>query len=156
MKTVLSTIFLGLGAIGAAQADGHGEHGAATPEEVVMGIYDAFAAGDVPAFAAALHPDIVWNEAENYALSDNNPYIGPDAVMSGVIGRTIAEWDDFTATPQDMIAEGDRVVVLGRYGGVHKQTGETINAQMVHVDGRRRSGCPIPAICRHAGHGRGG
>jgi len=133
MKAVFATVVLGLGVVGAAHADGHGGHSSATPEEVVTAIYEAFAAGDVPAFAAALHPEIIWNEAENYALADNNPYIGPDAVMGGVIGRTIEEWNNFTATPEDMIAEGDRVVVLGRYGGVHTDTGETINAQMVHV-----------------------
>jgi ketosteroid isomerase-like protein len=35
--------------------------------------------------------------------------------------------------PQEMIVEGNRVVVLGRYTGTHGTTGEDINAQMVHV-----------------------
>jgi ketosteroid isomerase-like protein len=100
---------------------------------VVSGIYDAFAAGDVDAFAAALHPDIVWNEAEGNTYADNNPYIGPQAVMEGVIGRVVTDWVGFTATPMEMIAEGDRVVVLGRYTGAHGATGEPIDAQMVHV-----------------------
>jgi ketosteroid isomerase-like protein len=103
------------------------------PADVVSGIYEAFAAGDPDAFAAALHPDIVWNEAEGNTYADRNPYEGPQAVMEGVIGRVLADWSTFNATPEELIVEGDRVVVLGRYTGEHGATGETINAQMVHV-----------------------
>ncbi|MEQ8433370.1 MAG: nuclear transport factor 2 family protein [Oceanicaulis sp.] len=111
----------------AAAADDH------TPTEVVSGIYEAFAAGDPEAFAAALHPEIIWNEAEGNTYADGNPYEGPQAVMEGVIGRVVTEWDGFTATPEEMIAQGDRVVVLGRYTGAYAATGKPINAQMVHV-----------------------
>jgi ketosteroid isomerase-like protein len=111
----------------AAAADGH------TSTEVVSGIYEAFAAGDPEAFAAALHPEIVWNEAEGNTYADGNPYEGPQAVMAGVIGRVATEWDGFTATPEEMIAQGNRVVVLGRYTGVYGATGKSIDAQMVHV-----------------------
>lgn len=130
MKQLLTAAVCGLFATPAAiaaAADGH------TPTEVVSGIYEAFAAGDPEAFAAALHPEIVWNEAENNTYADLNPYVGPQAVMEGVIGRVVTDWVDFTATPQEMIAEGDRVVVLGRYTGAYAATGETIDAQMVHV-----------------------
>ena len=40
---------------------------------LVRGIYDSFAAGDVPAVLGAMSPDIVWNEAENFPLADRNP-----------------------------------------------------------------------------------
>jgi hypothetical protein len=35
---------------------------------VIKGIYEGFAAGDVPAVVAAMSPDIEWNEAENFPL----------------------------------------------------------------------------------------
>ncbi|MEQ8403957.1 MAG: nuclear transport factor 2 family protein [Oceanicaulis sp.] len=111
----------------AASADDH------DPKAVIEGVYAAFAAGEPDTFAAALHPDIVWNEAENLSYADGNPYEGPQAVMEGVIGRVMADWSSFAATPEDMIAEGDRVVVLGRYTGVHAATGKPMDAQMVHV-----------------------
>lgn len=100
---------------------------------VAQAIYDAFAAGDVPTFAGLLHPEIVWNEAENYPYADNNPYLGPDAVLEGVIGRVVTEWEDFTAVPESMIAQGDRVAVMGRYTGTFSATGEPMDAQFVHV-----------------------
>ena len=81
------------GVIGApAFADHHGE-AALDPEAVIAGIYEAFAAGDPESFAAALHPDIVWNEAEGNTYADNNPYEGPQAVMEGVIGRVVTDWN---------------------------------------------------------------
>jgi len=128
MKTTALAAVIGLAlAASPAFADDH------APTAVVSGIYAAFAAGDPEAFAAALHPDIVWNEAEGNTYADRNPYEGPEAVMEGVIGRVLADWSTFNATPEEMIAEGDRVVVLGRYTGQHGATGELINAQMVHV-----------------------
>lgn len=110
-----------------AVADDH------SARDVILGIYDAFAAGDGEAFAAALHPDVVWNEAESNTYADGNPYTGPDAVMNGVIGRVGAEWENFTATPESVIVEGNRVIVLGRYTGTYAATGKSIDAQMVHA-----------------------
>lgn len=127
MKTLFAATAASLVLAAAAHA-GHHE-----PEEVVTGIYDAFAAGDVDAFAAALHPDIVWMEAENNAYADNNPYVGPQAVMDGVIARNGADWANFTVTPEEMISEGNRVVVLGRYNASNAATGKPLDAQVVHV-----------------------
>ena len=100
--------------------------------EVVRGIYEAFGAGDVDGVAARLHPDIVWNEAENYPYADGNPYRGPDSVL-GVIGRIAAEWVDFTILRHQFLDAGDWVVVLGRYRGTYKETGRAQNSQMVHI-----------------------
>lgn len=128
MKTILCATAASLILGGAALADHH-----SSPEAVISGIYDAFAAGDPEGFAAALHPEIVWNEAESNVYADMNPYEGPQEVMEGVIGRVLTDWSTFNATPEEMIVEGNRVVVLGRYTGTHGATGEDINAQMVHV-----------------------
>lgn len=127
MKTIL---FATVCAVLVAPVAAAGHH---SPEHVVQGIYDAFAEGDVDAFAAALHPEIVWMEAENNTYADNNPYEGPQAVMDGVIGRVTADWANFTVTPEEMISEGNRVVVLGRYNGDYLETGKSIDAQVVHV-----------------------
>jgi hypothetical protein len=133
MKHVLIAGVAGIMLVGTANADHHGDTAMTEAETVAQGIYAAFAAGDVPAFAGYLHPDVVWNEAENYIYADNNPYIGPDAVIEGVVGRTVAEWDAFTATPEHMISNGDEVAVTGRYTGTNRATGEYMDLQFVHV-----------------------
>ncbi len=101
--------------------------------EVVRGIYDAFAAGDIPAVLGRMSPDIVWTEAENYPYADRSPYIGPEAVLHGVFARCGGEWDGFAVAMDELIDGGDTVVALGRYLGTYKATGRAQNTQLVHV-----------------------
>jgi ketosteroid isomerase-like protein len=101
--------------------------------QVIRSIYDAFARGDVPAAVAAMSPEIVWNEAENFPYADRNPYIGPDAVLAGVFARLAADWDGFAAIPETFHDAGDVVIVRGRYAGVCKATGKSISAPYAHV-----------------------
>jgi len=100
---------------------------------LVRAIYDAFASGDVPGVLSRMSPDIVWNEAENFPYADNNPYVGPEAILSGVFARLGTEWDGFAALPEEYLDAGDTVVVLGRYRGRHKAGGGSLDAQLVHV-----------------------
>ena len=101
--------------------------------EIVNGIYQAFGTGDVPAAVAAMSSDIEWNEAENFPYSDRNPYRGPDAVLSGVFARIFEEWDGFGVVPEQFLDAGDTVVMLGRYTGTFKATGQSMNPQVAHI-----------------------
>src|SRR6056297_3551262 len=100
--------------------------GASEPRTVVETVYTAFSQGDMDTFAALMAPDIVWNEAEG------NPYIGPEAVMSGLMSRLVSEWEDISVTPHEYVVEGDRVVVFGRYKETWKATGRAIDIPFVH------------------------
>jgi ketosteroid isomerase-like protein len=101
--------------------------------ELVQAIYAAFGAGDVPGVVARMSPEIVWNEAENFPYADRNPYLGPEAILTGVFARLGTDWDGFAAVPDEYLDAGDTVVVLGRYHGTFRATGETLDAQLVHV-----------------------
>jgi len=105
---------------------------AAEPRAVVEIVYTAFAQGDMETFARLMAADIVWNEAEGNPYADLNPYIGPEAVMSGLMARFVSEWEDISVTPHEYFVEGDRVVVLGRYKETWKATGRTIDIPFVH------------------------
>jgi len=100
---------------------------------VVKGIYDAFARGDVASVLGRMSSDIVWMEAENFPYADGNPYCSPGTVAAGVFARCVGEWNGFGVEMSDLIDGGDRVVALGRYSGRHKQTGQRMNPQAVHV-----------------------
>lgn len=100
---------------------------------LIKAIYDAFAAGDVPGVLGRMSPEIVWNEAENFPYADRNPYVGPEAVATGVFMRIGAEWDGFQVVPEEIIDAGDTVIALGRYRGTFKATGKAQNTQMAHV-----------------------
>jgi ketosteroid isomerase-like protein len=94
--------------------------------EIIRGLYDAFATGDVPGVLGVLDGDIRWTEAEGFPYGGT--YVGPDAVLANVFARLGSEWDGFTAVPHTFVAEGDSVVALGDYGGTYKATGRRFSA----------------------------
>ena len=102
--------------------------------DIIDGVYAAFARGDIPDVLGALAPDIAWNEAEhNLPLAEGNPYIGPQAVLEGVFMRLGEEFDGFAVVPERLVAEGDCVVMCGRYSATARATGLPVNPQAVHV-----------------------
>jgi uncharacterized protein len=101
--------------------------------ETVEAFYKAMGRGDIPFVLGTLDPKIIWHEGENFVYADKSPYIGVDALLTGLFARLGGEWDGFSATPQQIVDGGDTVVALGRYGGIYKATGVKVDAQFVHV-----------------------
>jgi ketosteroid isomerase-like protein len=101
--------------------------------DLIRNIYADFGRGDIAAVLAAMSPEMEWNEAENYTYADGNPYRGHDAIVGGVFARLGGDWDGFAAVPEEYLDAGDTIVVLGRYRGRYKATGQAIDAQMAHV-----------------------
>jgi ketosteroid isomerase-like protein len=106
---------------------------------LVRGLYDRFAEGNIAALLAALSPQVIWNEAENFPYADRNPYRGPDAVGEGLFARIAADWE-LAVLPHEFLDAGDTVVALGRFKGRLKANGRALDAQFAHVfrvrDGR--------------------
>jgi len=105
--------------------------------QIVSGMYDAFAKGDVEAVLAQMDQGIEWNEAEDFPYADGNPYVGPQAILEGVLARLVTDWGGFTVTPEALLDAGDRVVGTGTYTGTYNATGREIRAQFAHVWGVR-------------------
>ena len=103
----------------------------------IEGMYEAFGRGDIPFVIGALDADVEWWEAENFIYADNNPYIGPQAVLEGVFMRIGSEWEWFTVTPEEVLDAGETVVGRGYYAGKYRQTGREVRAQFAHVFGFR-------------------
>ena len=101
---------------------------------VVDGLYQSFAKGDVPAVLAVMDGGIVWNEAEGFPYADQNPYIGPEAVLNGVFARIGAEWEYWNLTDIQLHDMADnKVLATLRYKAKHKTTGKTIDSQTAHL-----------------------
>ncbi len=101
---------------------------------VIDGLYQAFAEGDIPAALEPMAPDIVWNEAEGFPYADNNPYVGPEAVLNGVFARIGAEWEYWNLTDIELHdVSGNKVLATLRYDAKHKATGKTIDSQTAHL-----------------------
>lgn len=99
----------------------------------VRGMYAAFAAGDLPAFLAFLDPRIHWNEAEGFPYADRNPYVGPEAVVAGVLARIAADWDGFRVDVGEIVGGDEVVTMFGRYKAKSKATGRELDVQCAHT-----------------------
>jgi hypothetical protein len=100
---------------------------------IIRGMYEAFARGDVAAVLGALHEQAEWNEAEHFTYWRGEAFIGPQAVLSGVIARIPQDLDGFAIDVRRIVAAGDTVLVEARYRGTAKATGKPIDAQVAHV-----------------------
>lgn len=101
-------------------------------QSTVQTVYDGFAAGDIAMATSTMSPEIVWLEAEGNPYADLNPYVGPDAIVSGLFARLATEWDGFTASPTQYVVDGDQVVVFGRYTATNKATSKSMDIPFVH------------------------
>lgn len=99
--------------------------------EIVRGFYNALGSGDAPGAFSLLAPDVSWTEATGFPYGGT--YVGPDQVVQQVFARLGSEWDGFAGVPEEFIAQGDTVVVLGQYSGTYKATGKKFTAPFAHV-----------------------
>lgn len=105
----------------------------ATNLELIRNIYAAFGRGDVPAVLAALDERVDWRVIGPVGLV---PYAGSWPGRAGVgdffaaLGAAleIAEFE-----PQQFLATGETVVVLGRESGRARPTGKPHATEWVHV-----------------------
>lgn len=103
----------------------------ASSKDIVQSIYRAFAAGDVAAAFGHMDAEIEWTEAAGFPYAGT--FRGHDAVIEGVFKKLGSEWQNWRAVPEEFIAEGGTVVVLGEYSGTCVATGLSFAAPFVHV-----------------------
>ena len=102
-----------------------------TNKEIIQGVYDSFASGDVAAVTAAFADEISWTEADGFPLAGT--YIGSQAVVENVFMRLGEIGDNWGVVVERLVADGDTVVADGKYTWNHKKSGESCEARMAHV-----------------------
>jgi ketosteroid isomerase-like protein len=101
--------------------------------QTIRSLYQAFARRDDNAMAEILDPDIEWTSAENFLYSDHSPYIGIEAVRHLLFVRLHDDWESCSATAGEILGGGDLVIANGRFRGIFKANGASIDAQFVQV-----------------------
>ncbi len=99
------------------------------PTWIVRDFYAALSAGDAPRALGLLASDIEWNTMWHYKVDG----LGPQKVAEGLLMPLMAEWSSFALTPAEYLADGDTVVSLGRFTGVHGASGKSVEAAYAHV-----------------------
>jgi uncharacterized protein len=108
--------------------------------QTVKEAYAAFERGDITSLLNLVSEDVEWHMP---GPSDIIPFAGEFRGREGV-GRFFAALggaeDVEIFEPREFVAQGDKVVVMGRYRGRIKATGQVDDIEFVHVfnvrDGR--------------------
>src|SRR5213082_3547744 len=97
--------------------------------QVVQGAYAAFGRRDVAGVLEAMDESMVWHATQGAAA--HVPLAGSHRGKAGVkeFFRLVDEYEQFEVfDPQEFIAKGDKVIVLGHYTVVVKTTGKKFDA----------------------------
>ena len=89
------------------------------PTDIVRSFYEKLSTGDALGALGLMAPDIEWITMWHYQVDGR----GPERVAEGLFKPLMAEWSSFSLVPTEFIAEGDIVVSLGDFTGVHRVTG---------------------------------
>jgi ketosteroid isomerase-like protein len=101
---------------------------------IVKEIYRAFAKGDMAGLMALFDAEIEWHLAEGHVYApENGAFHGVQELTEQFFARLGPEWENFSVSPTRMHEAGDTVVVEGRYTGLHKRTGNLLDAQFCHL-----------------------
>ncbi|WP_036261812.1 nuclear transport factor 2 family protein [Methylocapsa aurea] len=101
------------------------------PLETVQMLYKALGAGDAPSALGLMDPDIEWIGMAGWPYQPGGR--GPQRVAENVLTRLTRDWKDFSVYAEHYFADADTVIALGRYVGVHRQTGKALDARFAHV-----------------------
>lgn len=102
-----------------------------TDADIIRGVYDAFAKGDVPAVLGAFDDNISWTEAEGFMYGGT--YNGPNAVLENVFMKLGTEWEGFAAVPNNIVDGGDgNVIATGTYSGKYLSTDKSVTVPFAH------------------------
>ena len=102
--------------------------------ELVTEGYKHFAEGNVEAVLALFHPELEWDECQGFPyISGDGIFIGGNAVVQGVFAKIPENMDDFHIDIRELFGSDDKVVMVGHYRGVYKETGKEFKANATHV-----------------------
>jgi ketosteroid isomerase-like protein len=102
-------------------------------------MYDAFARADISAIVGTLDEEIDWRTPEN--LPHGGHFTGRDAIARFFQG--IGEhWETLSVDVEQILSDGDRVVVLATARGRLRATGEDTGYTAAHA-WTLRNGTPI-------------
>lgn len=110
-----------------------------SPEDVIRGMYEAFARADIQAILNALDERIDWRAPEN--LPHGGHFVGRDDV--GRFFQGIGQhWETLAVEVEDVLSAGDRVVVLVTARGRLRASNEDAGYTAAHA-WTLRDGIPV-------------
>ena len=99
--------------------------------QLVRGLYESFARGDLAGVLAQFDPQIVWLEAAGFP-SVGGRHLGHQGVQAALT-RVAEDWENLTVAPREYVGDGDLIVVLGETSGTFRKTGRSFKSPFAHT-----------------------
>jgi ketosteroid isomerase-like protein len=100
--------------------------------DALKGGYDAFNSGDMDAVLEVWSDDIRWEGSTNERIPGGGKYDGKDEAKQ-VLENIPQNYDGLAAPADEYLEDGDTIVVLGRFEGKVKDSGNEFKVPYVHV-----------------------
>jgi ketosteroid isomerase-like protein len=91
---------------------------------VVLGLYETFNRGDLPAAWALLDPAVSFTEPPVSRVPYAGYHSGPRSVVAAIFRHEEDLWEDFRAIPQTLVDTGESLLVLSFFKCVGRESGE--------------------------------
>lgn len=102
--------------------------------EIIKKGYQYFSEGNIEAVLALFDPELEWDECQGFPyISGDGIFIGGNAVVQNVFAKIPEYIDGFNIGVREIFGTGDKVVMVGYYQGVYKETGKEFKANATHV-----------------------
>ncbi|MFQ5651459.1 MAG: nuclear transport factor 2 family protein [bacterium] len=102
--------------------------------ELVQKGYQHFSEGKLDALRELFHPDIIWQECQGFPfIEGDGVFKDPEAIVQGVLSQLPTHYNGFSIAIQELFGSGEKVVMVGHYLGVYKETGKPFKANATHV-----------------------
>lgn len=93
--------------------------------------YAASLRQDIDGMMADLADDVQWTEMAGFPCAGT--YIGKPQIIEGVFKVLGSQWNDYAFTLERLIDGGESIVGIGDYSAIHRQSGKSMKARVVHV-----------------------
>jgi ketosteroid isomerase-like protein len=103
-------------------------------KELAKKAYQKFGEGDIEGVLDLFDAKIEWRECKGFPfIKGEGVSIGPDAIVKDVFSKIPEYYDNFKIEIEDLIEEGDRIVMSGYYTGTWKATSKKFKANAAHI-----------------------
>jgi uncharacterized protein len=105
-----------------------------TNVEIIKECYGDFKRRDGASLLAKFDPEIEFRLAEGHPYRpDGKRWVGHRELVEQFLTRAGEEWDDWDILIGATVETDGAVVIEGRYAGVYKPTGRTMDVQVCHI-----------------------
>lgn len=101
--------------------------------DLIKRLYEAFGKGDIDTIIDHLAGQFVWRFDAPSTIPFAGDFKTPDEVRRGFFGSLAETQKDQALKPEEFIAQGDNVVMIGRYSAVVTATNKRMDVPLVHV-----------------------